>query len=681
MNMTSVKTVLVKELRDLYRDRRTLMVTVVLPLLMYPIIFIGIMQLTLLQAGRMKEQKGVVAVLTPEYVPGNLFGDTARLDLTDSAGWHDRLKDGEIDAAIAFSPGFRDSLLAGRTGEVTVHFLSSRDFSEQIRRRVEEQVKVYREEIVEQRIAGLGVDSSYIHPVAFAAIDEATEQEQAGSALGRILGYFLILTTLTGAFYAAIDLTAGEKERGTLETLLVSPALRQELVLGKFLATVVAALLSAILNLVSMGFTTLYAVSTLGGAAGFGTEMVISFKSLLLVLVTLVPLAVLFAGVTMAVAVTARTYKEGQGMLTPLMMISILPAMISMIPGVELSPLLAVIPIANVSLLTKSLLSGQAPWLEFAITILSTAGLAVLALHWVTVQFNRESVLFRHAEDVKWALFTRPVREAGKVLSPAGVALLSAISVIVVGMAGGLASSDSPFQGILLVQGALAALSFVWVYQGGFDPSVAFGWRVPVPRSWLAVILAVSGGWILTVELATLQHQFFPFPEEMIEQFSDLFAGLENLSIWQALLLIAVLPAVVEEHLCRGLMLRGMSRVSGAWPAILVVALIFAFLHLNPYRLLPTFALGILLGYIAIRTNSIFPAILGHFMNNAASVLVYRFDDWFINMGWAAAEDAAWVPLPWILAGVVLLSAGIALLPRTNLTAAGREGVDESSSE
>lgn len=662
MSVSPVRTVFLKELRDLYRDRRTLMVTVVLPLLMYPIIFIGILQLTLLQAGKMKEQSGVVALLTPEALPGNLIklDSTNLIEFVDSTGWLEKLRVGEIDAAISFSAGFRDSIEQGGVAALEVHYLSSRDFSDQVRRRLENAVDSFEGEIIERRLSEIGVDSSYIQPVSFDAVDEATEQQQAGSALGRFLGYILILTTLSGAFYAAIDLTAGEKERGTLETLLVSPASRRELVYGKFLATVTTAMISAVLNLVSLGLTALYAVRMLGSEASVG--MSISLSSLTLVMVVLIPLAVMFAGITMAVAVTARNYKEGQGLLTPLITISILPAMVSMIPGIELSPLLATVPIANVSLLTKELMAGQTPWLELVITLLSTAGLAILSLHWVTVQFKKESVLFRHAEDVKWSPFKKPIREIGKKLNAGSVWLLAAVSVILVGAVGGIASPTSPIQGILVVQGALVALTALWVYQGGYDPVVSLGWRLPSIKSWIAVILAVAGGWVVTIELATLQHMFFPFPDDMIEQFTDLFKALEELPVWQGILLIALLPAVVEEHLCRGLMLRGLERKSGNWPAIILVAAIFAFLHLNPYRFLPTFALGILLGYIAIQTGSIYPAILGHFMNNAASVLVYQYEEWFTANGWAATDDASWVPLPWLVGGAVLLIGGLLIL-------------------
>lgn len=681
MPISRIKTVFAKELRDLYRDRRTLMVTVILPLLMYPLIFIGVLQLTLLSVGKLKGQVGVVALLTPENLPGNLIkGDSATLlDLVDSTDWQEKLKAGEIDAALALSAGFTDSLATGSIGQVTVHYLSSRDFSAQIMRRIEREVEDYQTFVVNERMIQLGVDTAYINPVALESIDEASKEEQAGSTLGRFLGYLLILTTLSGAFYAAIDLTAGEKERGTLETLLVSPASRKELVYGKFLATLVVALITAVLNLVSMGFTALYAVRMFDGTAGIG--LAISPTSLLLALLILLPLAVLFAGVTLALAVTARNYKEGQGLLTPLIMVSIVPAMVAMIPGIELTPLLAVVPIANVSLLMRSLLSGQVPWLEMTITLASTAGLAVLSLHWVTLQFNKESVLFRHAEDVKWSLFTKPVRETGKTLTAGSVALLSAVAVIVVAMSGTFASAEAPFQGIIFVQGALALLTAVWVYRSGSDPVPSFGWRKVPLLSYAAVFLAVGGGWIITVELATLQHLFFPFPEDMAKQFSDLFAGLDDIPVWQAVLLIGLLPAVVEEHLCRGLMLRGLVKSAGMWRAIIAVALIFAFLHLNPYRLLPTFSLGILLGYIAVKSNSIYPAIFGHFLNNTVSILIYRNAEWFDNIGWISEADAAWVPWPWLLAGGLLLGLGLMLLPKAEIggdIASQKEAIQES---
>ncbi len=672
MSTSPIRTVFLKELRDIYRDRRTLMVTVVLPLLMYPLIFIGIMQITLLQVGKLKQQTAVVALLTPESLPGDMLADesSSLIELADSTNWVEKLRAGEIDAALSLSSGFLDSIESGGRALVQVNYLSSRDFSEMIRERIERMVDKYKDGVVGSRLQLFGLDSSFVDPLTFESVDVATEQQAAGSALGRFLGYFLIIMTLSGAFYAAIDLTAGEKERGTLETLLVSPASRRQLVYGKFLATVTTAIITALLNLVSMGFTTMYAFRMFGESAGMSFS--VSLPSLLLVLVVMIPIAVTFAGVSLAVAVTARNYKEGQALLTPMIFISILPAMVSMVPGIELTPLLAVVPIANISLLVRALLAGQTPWLELGITVASTVGLALLSLHWVTLQFNRESVLFRHAEDVKWTPFRKPVREPGKRLSSGAVALLAAVAIIVVGGVGGMAQADNPLAGVLVVQISLALLAALWVYQGGYDPIAAFGWTPPGMRNLLASVLAVAGGWILTIELATLQHMLFPFPEELLQQFTDLFGALEDQPLWLALGIIALLPAVVEEHLCRGLMLRGLDRESGKWTAILVVALIFAILHLNPYRFLPTFALGVLLGFLAVRTGSIFPAILGHFMNNAASMIVFRFEEWFAAQGWAAADDAAWVPWPWLFGGLLLLAAGLSLLKPKAPTAESR---------
>jgi len=664
MAVSPVRTVFLKELRDLYRDRRTLMVTVVLPLLLYPLVFIGFTQMSVLQAGKLKQQSGLVALLSPAALPGDLIpaDSSMLLEFTDSTGWQEKLRQGEIDAALSLDAQFSATVLAGGNAEAKVYYLSSRDFSDQVRGRLERAIDHYSSQIVEGRIAALGQDSSFTNPVTLVAEDTATESEQTGSALGRFLGYFLIIMTLTGAFYAAIDLTAGEKERGTLETLLVSPAARHELVYGKFLATVVSTLISALLNLLSMALTALYAVQLFG--KGSDINFAVSPSAMVLVLIIMVPLAVLFAGVTMALAVTARSYKEGQALLTPLMMASILPAMVSMLPGVELSPLLAVIPIANVSLLTRTLLAGNTPWLEFGITLASTAGLAALSLNWVTTQFNRESVLFRHAEDVKWSLFTKRQRQLGKVPTAGSALFLAAVAVIAVAVMGSFAAKMSIFRGLFLMQGTIAGLTALWIYQEGADPVPSLGWKLPRPQFWIGALLAILGSWVITIELATLQHSMFPFPEDLLKDFADLFSGLSDLPVWQAIVIIAVLPAVFEEHLCRGVMLRGLLQGVGKSPAILVVAAVFAFLHMNPYRILPTFMLGIVLGYFAVQSGSIFPAVFGHFVNNALSFLIFKYSDAIEALGWAAEEDAAWVPLPWLIGAVVLLGIGIWILNR-----------------
>jgi sodium transport system permease protein len=655
-----------KELLDLFRDRRTVMVMVVLPLLLYPLLMIGVMQITMLQAGKMREQTAVVALLSPEETPSSLFAsDTSKVEITDSTNWKEKLAKSEIDAALSLSKGFFDSVRAGKSGEITLHYLSTRDFSETVRRRIETLVEKFSDSQMKLRLATLSLDSSFIEPVIVNAQDEATEEQQSGSMLGRILGYILILMTLTGAFQAAIDLTAGEKERGTLETLLVSPATREEIVMGKFYATVTGALISATLNLVSMGVTMAYVFNLVGER---GAQASIAFSvspwSLMLLLLTLLPLAVLFSGVCLAVAVTARTYKEGQSLMTPMMMVSILPAMVSMIPGVELSPLMALVPIANVSLMTKTLLSGETPWLEIFLTIGSTAALAWLSLRWVIAQFHSESVLFRHAEDIRWNPFHMPKRRAGRRLTSESVILLAAVSIVVIAVVGAMQSGDSAVRSIVTMQAAIAVLSVVWIRRGGYDPKAAFGWVMPSNRVWLPTIISLCGAWIITIELASIQHLFIPFPEDLLKDFTKLFEDLSVLGLPQSLFFIALLPAVVEEHLCRGLMLRGLENNTGKWTAIIAVSLVFAFLHMNPYRLIPTFVLGIVLGHLAWETGSLFPAILGHFINNALSFLVQEHVEWIESLGLFPTDESALLPWQVVLAGMVLLALGLRLLPK-----------------
>ena len=199
---------------------------------------------------------------------------------------------------------------------------------------------------------------------------------------------------LTGAMYPAMDLTAGEKERGTMETILASPASRAEIVLGKFLLVVTASLVTAALSILS------FAITIFGGAELFSEltknfVIAVSTRALLAVLVMILPLSLIFAAALLAISVMARSYREAQTYITPLMFIVILPAMASFLPGVELNAKLALVPILNVSLVSKEIFSGQYPWGLIALIFLSTTAYAAAAIYLAVRQFSREEVLFR----------------------------------------------------------------------------------------------------------------------------------------------------------------------------------------------------------------------------------------------------------------------------------------------
>ncbi len=669
MNFNIVKTIYWKELRDVLRDRRTLIVMMVLPILLYPLLIIGFSMITAMQISKLEAQVSNIAVIGDVSWQTGAFLDTiSGVSLEDTSNWENAIRDGDLQLAIQFSGGFDDSMRSGGTGEVSLFYNSSRETSREAVQKIERSLEAWKDHVVATRLQALNEDTTLLRPLAVKRENLATDEQKQGAELGRILGYLLIIMSLMGAFYPAIDLTAGEKERGTMETLLVSPAGRADIVYGKFFAIATIAMMTAILNVISIGFSILYVASLFAKREGAALpELAVDPASLVLALALIIPLILLFAAICMAIAVGARNYKEGQSLLTPLYSLIILPAMLSLVPGTELSPMLSAVPIVNISLLIKEYMTGNYLWKETAIAFASTAILAVLALSWAISQFKQESVLFRHSESVRWSPFRMKRSKAASRLAlpePGSVLLLIAIEIILLFGASAWLEHTNIARTIVISQLIILFPPLLLLYRGGYDAKHVLHLNRPRMAAWLATIIAICGGWIISLELATLQNMWMPFPKAFIDQFTKLFESLNQMPVWTALLLIAVLPAIVEETLCRGVILRSLLPRFGPTGAIVLSAVAFGILHLDPYRLLSTTFLGLLLGFIAWSTGSIFPAMLAHFSNNAISFLVQKYADKLPNYSWLESADMVFLPWYLVLGGLVLLILGSLWLRR-----------------
>ena len=232
-------------------------------------------------------------------------------------------------------------------------------------------------------------------PFVVHKINLAPPKKMAGFAFGTIIGYLVILLMFTGAMYPAIDMTAGEKERRTLEVLLSSPASRDEIVLGKIFAASTAAFITACLTIASMVFSF--------GLMPYHTKLKETFlrgvpldpRTMTLVLLAVLPTAVVAASLMIAISSFAKSFKEGQSYLTPLIMVVVFPAMIGMLPGMELNTVMALIPVFNVSQLIKEIFQGEFSTAAFLFTFLSNIIYAGFAFRVAVRVFKNESVLFR----------------------------------------------------------------------------------------------------------------------------------------------------------------------------------------------------------------------------------------------------------------------------------------------
>jgi sodium transport system permease protein len=402
MSLRNVGIVYRKELTEALRDRRTLISTILVPLFLFPVLSVGFGALAVRLVGKAKEEVAKIVILGGEDSPQVLEG-LRKLDkiviVPTKSEWKSQIVEREARAAVEIPQDFQADIRSQKVDLVKIYNFQGDIKSEFATEKIEAYLTDYRDSVVKDRLAAKNLPVSAFKPFEVKKENVAPPEKVSGAALGGIIGYMVILLCMTGAMYPAMDLTAGEKERGTMETILSSPISRLHLVLGKFFLVLTAALGTAALSVLSLSvsFSMLSKYALAGGGKAAAAELLLKLgpKTVASLFLMALPLAVLFAAALMTIALFAKTYKEAQSYLTPLSIVVVIPAIASMLPGVELTPKLALIPILNVSLLCKELVTGTYHWNYIAIIFLSTCVYAAAALFFAVKMFQREDVLFR----------------------------------------------------------------------------------------------------------------------------------------------------------------------------------------------------------------------------------------------------------------------------------------------
>jgi sodium transport system permease protein len=403
MPLQNIGIVYRKELTEALRDRRTLISTLLVPLLLFPILSVGFGALAVTLVKKAEEETPKVMLLGGADSPGVLEALRAgkKIEVVPATpDWKDKIINKEIRAAIAIPDGFEASLAQQNPLTIEIYKYEGELKSSISADTVERNLKAYRDKVIETRLDANHVPASVLTPFHIKQDNVAPPEKVGGAAFGGIIGYMVILLCLTGGMYPAMDLTAGEKERGTMETILSSPISRLDLVLGKFFLVLTASLVTAALSVLSMGVSfwgmqQLKAFDMTKNPDAAGMQLHIGFTAVLSVFLMALPLAVLFSAGLITISLFAKSYKEAQSYVSPLMILVIVPAVAAMLPGVELTAKLALIPILNVSLLCKELVTGTYHWNFIALIFLSTCVYAAAALFLAVKMFQREDVLFR----------------------------------------------------------------------------------------------------------------------------------------------------------------------------------------------------------------------------------------------------------------------------------------------
>jgi len=401
MSLRNIGIVYRKELTESLRDRRTLISTIVVPLLLFPVLTVGFGYMAVNLIGKAQKETHRVMILGGEDSPDIVAGirKLESVEVVPAApNYADQITNKEIRAAVEIPKGFQAALDRGETPTVSIYMYQGEIKSSFGADRIEKFLRAYRDNVSKERLAARHLPPTLLKPFDIKQQNVAPPEKVGGTTFGGLIGYMVILLCMTGAMYPAMDLTAGEKERGTMETILTSPIERTHLVLGKFFLVLTASLFTAVLAVISMG-TSFYFAAKVGGFGEGKSDsslmMTISTKAVVAVFVMALPVAVLFSAALLTIALFAKSYKEAQSYLTPMTFIVVIPAVASLLPGVELNARLAVIPILNTSLVCKEIITGTYHWNYIALIFASTCAYATAAIFVAVKMFQREDVLFR----------------------------------------------------------------------------------------------------------------------------------------------------------------------------------------------------------------------------------------------------------------------------------------------
>ena len=689
-----------KELTETLRDRRTILMAIGLPILLYPLIA---MSLTKLQESRAEAQEAARSrVAVWGQIPKSLeqiLQNTNRYEWLPEFGLTEKSKralengtlptltskeakpdpeakaskssrsykpdtedpthplilearslitERKIDAVLTVWPEFGTTLSTGGLAKAFVFYDSVRDSSRKAEDRLTESLQEFRKTEIRRREESHQLPPGFSRALDIDGRNIAPKQRQAGGFLGAMLPFILIVLSASGGLYATIDLTAGEKERNTLQTLLCAPLTSLEIISGKFLAAWVIVLITTFANLVSMGATFARILSSAGGV-----QMPIS--SYLLAFVVLLPATFTITALFLSVAVFARDFKDGQNLLTPMFMLLTLPLAATTLPDIELNAWTAFVPLVNIALLIKGVFLSEAkPELVF-LSLLSAAIYAGLALALAARVFKQEQVLLGGRDSWRSLLKFTPHRQP----IPSASFALTAFAVVFVTVfyASHLLEGSSTVVMILATQLGFFLLPNLLIgWRWGLSRTETYQIRAPKLQAVAGAILIGISAWGVTAGIVT---RVFPPPETFTKALEKVlsFEG-QNLPLWAVWLLLGVTPAVCEELFFRGLVMAGFRRM-GLWPALIFSSLLFAVAHSSIYRLLPTFVLGMILGYCTWQSRSMFTGMIIHAINNSLLVTLLHQPELGKRLGFG---EMTIVPWSWTLGTLVLTSIGIWLV-------------------
>ncbi len=658
------------ELKSVLRDRWTIGVSVLLPLLLYPTLGISLSTVVVKSLGTMRAEVAKVCLLGEEEdiaAVAAAFGkptaagkiETEVVPCAPESELGNEIGRG-IGAAVRVPAGTAAALARNEGVELTLLYSSTEARGAMAESRVREALRRRGTEIVTVRVEGAGLPRQFASPIKVTTKDVAPPQKTELFTWAPMIIVFLVLFSVLGVFLPSIDLTAGDRERNTLETLMTSPARPAELILGKFFVVLTLGLASTLLNVASLFGT----VSMMGSGVP-NMNIPVSFQTAVALTVVLIPTVAMSGAVCMAIGCLARSFRDAQNYMTPVYLVLLMPAYVAALPTAELTTFNAAIPTLNMPLILKAILAGELRTLHVVIATvvdLLFCGAALLA---ATKLYGHEGIAFADAQPVD--LLRRPVNTSLRFTSGEGLVLFAVCAALFFYLGTPITTSFGLVGVMLTLVVCVLAPPVLMAVWRRIEWRTAFALRRPARRPLIGAALLGAGLWApMGLFHVYVQEKIFPAPPELEQAMRELLIGSN--ATWPLLILVAAItPAIAEELLFRGALLQAF-RPSLGRGAVVLTAFLFAALHMSPWRFAPTFALGLIAGALVLESGSLWCAIVLHFVHNGMLVTLETITA-------ERGPDGAIMALPgwfWIVPVLALAGAAALLLPRATPPAVPR---------
>ncbi|MCR4815256.1 MAG: ABC transporter permease subunit [Lachnospiraceae bacterium] len=643
MKRKPVLTLYKKEIMDLLRDKKTIIVMILIPIFLYPAMMLGSL---LVMQGIVKESesKEYKIAMVESGVSSRVFEILSdeedkfeykfkEIPYTDEEKAKEELKEKKVDLVIV-SGDYKTSDILTKSDKISELYdtedllkvkcynLSSNTNSSSAYQYVSEILRAYSSNLRKDAFDTLFDDAEGIlNPVDLSVESISSSEQNAGSIIGMVLPFILIISILTGAIYPAIDATAGERERGTLETIMTLPVRKSDIMISKFMSVSTIAVFSAFLNLLSMFAMTFYMYKTFDmqnlGFKNFDFKLFIpAFLSLLICL----PVFSMFSSaVSLCVCIFAKSFKEANNITSPILIVFMFAAMASILPNVELSSATALIPVSNISLLIKSVFSLDYDYHLMLMVLLSNLVYCILLVVIMSTLFSSEEVLFGEGVNGIHLFENFANQKRGQIPGYGDLLFLYAALLLIMVFTSSMLVLKWGLWGSAGVQAIILVIPLLYALYLKCNIRELYSLNLPKVKEMLGSVCLWIGGFTTNQVILSGLSKLIP---SMVENSDSLNSTIFEAGFIPAIIVVGICPAIAEEAAFRGFLFGSLRKRTKIWIAVIVSAAAFGLYHLNFLQFFTGLYLGSIMAYMVYKSRSIFASALFHLLNNSISVIL-----------------------------------------------------------